>query len=420
MAKRKALCVAIDDYGHPANNLNSCIADAQAFEQLLRSTYGFEEVHALHNERATIKNVEEDLGWLFEDAEPDDRLVFLFSGHGYQLPNNDVLEEVLVLQDGFFQDNRLSELSQHLSGQNLTIVLDSCFSGGMEKILILSDEGIEVARPKRWTPTEADQLQKEFTEIEKAVTMKLKPFGAAQPVEDPAVLSKFFGFTSPAGADMAVLAPAPPSDEHGQQQLKGLMLSACLENETASAMTSKTNGLSAFTFGITEALKEVGPNAATSDLLTNVVQRLKTMGFRQTPLMKAPPNAMDIGDLSFLMFESVNRPKREEFGKSDIEQIIDLIRNALEKVSPMPMTESQISDEKFLGAIIGAVASVAPHVLPHVINAFKDFQPGLPAQPTMTAGQPAGNGNEKIGLAFLSALPLLRNTGIVPPVLQPI
>jgi hypothetical protein len=411
MAKRRALCVAIDDYGHPANNLNSCIADSQAFEQLLRSTYGFDEVHALQNEEATIKNVEEGIAWLVEDAQPDDRLVFHFSGHGYQRPNNDVLEEVLVLRDGFFQDDRLSELSQRLPGRNLTVVLDSCFSGGMEKILILTDEGIEVGRPKRWTPIDAQQLQKEYAELDKAVTVKLKPFGAAQPVEDPVVLSKEFGFASPIGADKAALAPAPPSDERGQLQMKGLLLSACVENETASAKTSKTNGLSAFTFGITEALKEVGPKATTSDLMATVQRHLKAMGFRQTPLMKAPPDATDLGEQSFLLFEAGNRPKREGFSEPDIERIMELVRNTLKEGIPMATTatqmpETQMPDEKLWGIAIPIALNLARRFL------TKEYQPGMGgmgAQPSV--GSAAELDEKGWRDVFTRALPIAMTIG---------
>jgi hypothetical protein len=403
MTKRRALCVAIDDYGHPANNLNSCIVDAQAFEQLLKSTYGFDEVRALQNEQATIKNVEEGLAQLVEDPQPDDRLVFFFSGYGYQQPNNDVLEEVLVLQDGFFQDNRLSELTQRLPGRTLTVVLDSCFSGGMEKLLVLTDKGIEVARPKRWTPIDAQQLQKEYTELDKAVTVRLKPFGAAHPVEDPAVLSKEFGFASPTGADKATLAPAPPSDEHGQLQMKGLPLSACLENETASAKTSQTNGLSAFTFGLTEALKEVGPKTITSDLMATVQRHLKAMGFRQTPLMKAPPDAIDLGEQSFLLFEAGNRPRREGFGEPDVERLMEPTHNTLEEGIPMATTatqmpETQMPDEKLWGIAIPIALTVARRLL------TKEYQPGMGVQPNV--GSPAEIDEKGWRDVFSRALPI--------------
>jgi hypothetical protein len=194
-------------------------------------------------------------------------------------------------------------------------------------------------------------------------------------VEDPAVLSKEFGFASHNGADKATLAPAPPSDERGRLQMKGLLLSACLENETASAKTSKTNGLSAFTFGITEALKEGGPKATTSDLMATVQRRLKAMGFRQTPLMKAPPDATDLGEQSFLLFEAGNRPGREVFGEPDIERIMELVRNTLKEGIPMATTatqmpETQIVDEKWLHIALPIALSV-------VSALRKDYQPSL-------------------------------------------
>ena len=426
MAKRKALCVAIDDYGHPANNLNSCIADAKAFEQLLKSRYNFDEVRSLYDSQATTKNVEDGLDWLFDDSQPDDRLVFQFSGHGYQLPSDGILEEVLVLQDGFFKDDRLSQRTQQLPPGILTAVMDSCFSGGMEKLLMLSEDGLEVAKPKRWTPIDAEQLQNEQSILEKAPKIKLKPFGA-KPAGTIRALGKDFGFptlagsagsapaASPVSAGNAALTPAPVSDEEGQMQMNGLLLSACVENETASAKTSQTNGLSAFTYGLVEALKEAGSQVGTADLMAAVQRRLKAMGFRQTPLMKAYPNPPNLGERSFLLLDPVSRPTSGNGSEHDIEHILELIRNALKEGNTMPMTESQASDEKFLGAVISAVTTVAPQVLPHVLNAIrKEYQPGLAAQP-ITAG-----GDEKFGLG--SIIDVVRTTAphVLPHVLNAI
>ena len=39
MPNKKALVVAIDDYGGPPNNLPSCIADGNAISRLLQSSY---------------------------------------------------------------------------------------------------------------------------------------------------------------------------------------------------------------------------------------------------------------------------------------------------------------------------------------------------------------------------------------------
>ena len=131
---RRALLVAINDYGNPQNDLPSCLQDAAQFRSMLQSRYGFETFAELYDGDATVANVDGGLAWLFDQVAEDDRLVFFYSGHGYQQPRNGVLDECLVLsQLEFFFDDRLSELSRSAPPGVLTVVLDSCFSGGMEK-----------------------------------------------------------------------------------------------------------------------------------------------------------------------------------------------------------------------------------------------------------------------------------------------
>lgn len=70
--------------------------------------YGFDQFTELYDGDATVANVEQGLTWLFEDVGPDDRLVFFYSGHGYQQPKGENLEECLVLGDmKFLFDDRL-------------------------------------------------------------------------------------------------------------------------------------------------------------------------------------------------------------------------------------------------------------------------------------------------------------------------
>lgn len=140
--------MAINDYGDPRNNLPSCVEDATVFENLLRESYKFDEIQSLLDLKASKKNVENCLNWLFKDVQPDDRLVFFYSGHGYALPRKGIMEEVLVLHDGFFEDDTLAAMSQNIPPRTLTVFLDSCFSGGMEKMMLFSSKGLEVAKPK--------------------------------------------------------------------------------------------------------------------------------------------------------------------------------------------------------------------------------------------------------------------------------
>ena len=94
---RRALLVAINDYGNPQNDLPSCLEDATQFRSVLQDRYGFDDIAELYDADATVDSVDEGLMWLFDGVDEDDRLVFFYSGHGYQQPRNGNLEECLVL-----------------------------------------------------------------------------------------------------------------------------------------------------------------------------------------------------------------------------------------------------------------------------------------------------------------------------------
>jgi len=288
---RRALVVAINDYGDPRNDLPSCVADARAFREVLESGYGFEraDIKTLLDGDAVIEAVDAGLRWLIEGAGPLDRLVFYYSGHGYQLAAGNALEEVLVLRDGFYHDDTLSALTRGLPAGALTVVLDSCFSGGMEKIVFGAVDGsAEFARAKRWVPP-----PEEFGRFQATAPNRYRAFG--QQGGKPASSEK--GLPDPGTG---------PADESGQAPLNGLLLSACSENETASASSSMTRGLSAFTFCLLEAIPSLGVAASTRSLLHAVRDRLKEMGFRQTPLLQEPPGTLDLAARSFLTWRATS------------------------------------------------------------------------------------------------------------------
>ena len=176
MASNCALLVAINDYGSQQNNLPSCLEDARRFRSLLEERYGFDQFKELYDSDATVAKVEEGLTWLFEDVTPDDRLVFFYSGHGYQQPRGENLEECLVLGDmKFLFDDRLSELSRTAPPGVLTVVFDSCFSGGMEK-QVGADGRIEIARTKAWMPPASALPQQQKALIGRQLVPR--PFGS--------------------------------------------------------------------------------------------------------------------------------------------------------------------------------------------------------------------------------------------------
>ena len=403
---RKAFLVAINDYGSPANNLPSCVADARKMSEVLASRFGFDDMKQLFDKEATLEAVEEGLNWLFKDAGKDDRLVFYFSGHGYQLPQGSSIDEVLVLQDNeFLVDDRLSKSSQDIAPGTLTVILDSCFSGGMEKIIVFSEEGVEVAKPKRWTPIDPGALAAESKVYKKV--KGYRPFGRQSVT---AIKDKAYKL-SPKGLSVNPVSP----DEVAEPRMNGLLLSACDETETASASTSKTEGLSAFTYGIASVLRDSSEPMSSRVLMEAVAKKLSDLSFRQTPQIKDPEAPADLKGRSFVELEEVALKPGAPASTTGASNVIeDLLRVLLQKGKGAKMADTatnekffqdflpillnmvskdyqpgagaaQAEQQKFLGALIPILTSAIPAIID---AATKGYQPGMPAY----GGQAANKG----------------------------
>lgn len=297
MASKRALLVAINDYGSQQNNLPSCLEDAARFRSLLGERYGFTDFQELYDGEATVANVEAGLGWLFENVAEDDRLVFFYSGHGFQQPKGENLEECLVCGDmKFLFDDRLTELSQSAPPGVLTVVLDSCFSGGMQKRIAL-DGRVEVARTKAWMPPPNAALQQQ--KILTGRPLVPRPFGCAQVTSAAGVKQLVLGRNA-GGPQRKSGGAAQGEDETDQVMLNGVLLSACSENETASASSSATEGLSAFSFALHQTLDASEGEPTISALHEAARAKLQELGFQQTPLLKAPDEPVGLADAPFI------------------------------------------------------------------------------------------------------------------------
>ena len=374
MAK-KALVVGINRYG-PPNDLPSCVHDAEAFADLLESVYKFDQIRRLSDEEATKERIDKELSDLFKDAGQDDRLVFFYSGHGYQHATAaGTIEEALVCQDARFYDS--SELSAkmqelQLPAGVLTIVLDSCFSGGVEKVYVSPAGNIEVAKNKRWQPpdlgearhdSEAIQAAKQY--IPMGYTKAAVPQVLASHLTRPQQMAKAFTTA------VTSLQVTPLTDPNA----KGLLLSACLSNETAAASTSHTNGLSAFTYCLLDSFKRLGLNHSSTDLVQVAGDELKQLGFPQTPMVKEPITPPHLGSQAFLSLQSLGAPVTEGQDplRDAINEAVLLVLNQRKDKSMQPMSAT---GQK---GWFDDVTSIVSQVVPIVIGALqsKGFQPGL-------------------------------------------
>ncbi|HEX3763074.1 MAG TPA: caspase family protein [Kofleriaceae bacterium] len=313
---RKALVVGINDYPGEANDLPSCVDDAKSFSELLRAEpYGFQDIRTLLDGQATIKAVSDGLAWLCGQSSPGgapqdtspERLVFYYSGHGFRTEKDGVLRECLCLQDGFFFDNELVNQTQGLPPGVLTIILDSCHSGGMNKRFFEalagpgngSKEPVERVRVKTWMP-EAAELVKLFKTEDEAIPFK--PFGCA--VIPPRTAAK--------GKQVAgAAAKVKQAKESAEAQVNGLLITACQADQTASASSSQTQGRSAFTFCLLSSIGKLGQTPpgvdglATSELFQTVAQELASYQFQQTPALIEPPSSPGLSSRTFVTLQPV-------------------------------------------------------------------------------------------------------------------
>jgi Caspase domain/Domain of unknown function (DUF4384) len=149
--RKLALLVGINKYENGINPLNGCVNDVLLQKNLLIHRFGFNpnDIKILIDEQATRQGILTAFEQhLINQAKPGDTVVFHFSGHGSQVAdpdkdNPDGLNSTLVPIDsgynasgGVVQDimgHTLFLLMYALKTDNVTVVLDSCHSGGAKR-----------------------------------------------------------------------------------------------------------------------------------------------------------------------------------------------------------------------------------------------------------------------------------------------
>ena len=178
--RKLALLVGINEYSAPIPPLKGCINDVMLQKELLIYRFGFkpEDIRILTDKQATRQGIltafEEHL---IKQAKPGDVVLFHFSGHGSQVEDRDHdppdgLNSTFVPIDselppgypiagGPVQDimgHTLFLLMSALKTDNVTVVLDSCHSGGGTRgnLRVRSRDGGSLLQP---SPAELDYQQ---------------------------------------------------------------------------------------------------------------------------------------------------------------------------------------------------------------------------------------------------------------------
>ncbi len=207
--RKLALLVGINDYPESSqfSTLQGCVTDVELQRQLLIHRFGFNarDIVTLTDAKATRQNILtafED--HLIKQAKAGDVVVFHFSGHGSQVtdpdkdtpdglnstfvPVDSVLPAGFPDQGGAVKDimgHTLFLLMSALATENVTVVLDSCHSGGGTRGNlrvrsrngggILQPDPAELAYQKQWLSrlnlSPADFMQKRRAGVAKGVVI---------------------------------------------------------------------------------------------------------------------------------------------------------------------------------------------------------------------------------------------------------
>jgi Caspase domain/Domain of unknown function (DUF4384) len=170
--RKLALLVGINEYPEVSGfaSLRGCVTDVELQRQLLIYRFGFNpaDILTLTNAQATRSQIlsafEEHL---IKQAKPEDVVVFHYSGHGSQVtdpdgdfpdglnstfvPVDSALPPAFPFEGGVVQDimgHTLFLLMSALQSEQVTVVLDSCHSGGGTRgnLRVRSPEGIDLVR----------------------------------------------------------------------------------------------------------------------------------------------------------------------------------------------------------------------------------------------------------------------------------
>jgi hypothetical protein len=162
-AEQRALLVGVGKLDIPGNDLPSIELDLDRMHEML-NLLGFQDnqIHTLEDDKATSANVIAEFnGWLKQGVQPNDRVVFYFSGHGSNIPDergdqNDDVSQVLVTHDvkrmrdskgaaslgGVIPDYQIAQLLAANPSKNVLFIVDSCHSGTITRSFTLTNHSL--------------------------------------------------------------------------------------------------------------------------------------------------------------------------------------------------------------------------------------------------------------------------------------
>lgn len=182
--RKLALLVGINNYSGNVRSLQGCLTDVEMQRELLIHRFGFQpqdilEVKDVQATRQQILTAFEE--HLIKQAKPGDIAVFHFSGHGSQVKDPTPVSNLKVngtLVPVDTNDTKSANVVKDIMGrtlfllmsavptENLTVVLDSCYSGGAYRgNLAIRSARLDGGENVEASPEEFDYQQRWLKEL---------------------------------------------------------------------------------------------------------------------------------------------------------------------------------------------------------------------------------------------------------------
>ena len=319
----RALLVGINEYPEPGMQLEGCVNDTFLMSAALQDAgIPANGVRVLLDKRATTAAIWDRLEWLLTDARPDDQRVFFYSGHGAQVPNYGVddeidhVDECLVPWDFDWSpehcilDDRFRDLYAQLDyDTNFTAILDCCHSGGMTRGSVRV-RGIDPPpdirhRALRWTAAQEWEPR-----LRESASARENPKWKRYAGDDGNIrrLGRGVSLRLP---DRGRVHKLRREYDHKGPYLP-VLLEACKEAESAYEYKDGATPYGAFTYSIVSGLRDALKRAKTGKLPTYQAlceaagAAIERLGYVQHPQVVGPRDRVEVDRIPW----AVRKPSR--------------------------------------------------------------------------------------------------------------
>ena len=267
MAKR-AVCVGINDYPIPGNDLMGCVNDAEAWRALLVEEFEFPDanVNVITDSDATRQAMIDALKELIEGSSSGDVLAFTNSSHGSYIPDTsgdeETYDEVICPYDTreeVLSDDDLRGILEALPAEvSMTVISDSCHSGSNTRAPVN-----DLLPPKYHT---ADDLRIRFL--------------------NPALIPQL-ARSGPILADPRRAAPRTRIvfPESGMYHV---LLSGCRDDEVSCDAKIDGTYHGAMSYHALKAIRDAGSTITYAELVGRLQTMLDDAGYDQHPQLEGP------------------------------------------------------------------------------------------------------------------------------------